>query len=163
MSKKSALIIAHLWDYGWLQHECIGLPTSSSDFELIQEYVHSPAFHTSFLPNDKDETGIHGPFCADLITAADYILLDKTDLEHYLQSVTLSESLEDDEIERTKLLKHLRTAFQENTQCYVLRVDERNTELFHDWGWVLLIFREFLFVDLQLQRNRLGRFVIGYD
>jgi hypothetical protein len=39
--------------------------------------------------------------------------------------------------------------------------DERNQELFHKWGFVLFVFREFLFVGPE--RDAVERFVIGYD
>jgi hypothetical protein len=158
---KLAPTIVRLWDYGWLSQDCVGLPASQSDAALIQEYVASPAFHTSFLPNDKDETGIHGQFQADRIGPVDFLPLDEYGLEQYLQSVELSESLGKDETERAKVLPHLRNAFHGGSRCYVLKATERNTELFHDWGFVLTVFREFLFIGSE--RDRLQRFIIGYD
>ena len=158
---KPAPTIIGLWDYGWLSHDCVELPASPSDAELIQEYVASAAFHTSFLPSDKDETGIHGPFQVDRIAPADFVPLDEAGLEHYLESVVLSESPGEDETERAKALPHLRNAFQGGSRCSVLKVDERSKELFHEWGFVLWLFREFLFVGNG--RDRLERFIIGFD
>jgi hypothetical protein len=43
----------------------------------------------------------------------------------------------------------------------VLRRDQRDRELFHEWGYVLTVFREFLFVGAE--RDGVERFVIGYD
>ncbi len=134
---------------------------AASDLELVQQYVTSPAFHTSFLPSDKDETGIHGPFEAGCISADDYIPLHEADLERYLESIELSETPGDDVAERAKLLPHLRSEFAGGRRCYVLRRDERDTDFFHEWGFVLFVFREFLFAEEQ--RDRLERFVIGYD
>ena len=71
-----APIVAHLWDYGWLCRDSVKLAAAPSDTELVEQYVASRAFHTSFLPNDKDETGIHGPFVAECIKAADFVPLD---------------------------------------------------------------------------------------
>ena len=59
------------------------------------------------------------------------------------------------------MASHLRAAFQEGRRCYVLRFDETNRELFHEWGSVFLVFREFLSVDSA--RRGVVRFVVGYD
>ncbi len=158
---KPAPIVVRLWDYGWLSQDRVELPAAPSDAALIQEYVASPAFHTSFLPNDKDETGIHGPFQAGRIAAADFLPLAEPGLEPYLQSIELSESPGEDEIQRAKVLPYLRSAFHGGSRCYVLKADERSKDLFHDWGSVLWVFREFLFVGSG--RDRLDRFIIGYD
>jgi hypothetical protein len=157
----TAPIVARLWDYGWLCRDTVQLTAAASDSQLLQQYVASPSFHTSFLPSDKDETGIHGPFEAGRISADDYTPLREANLESYLESVELSETPGDDVAERAKLLPHLRDAFAGGRRCYVLRRDERSKELFHEWGFVLFVFREFLFVGEQ--RDRLERFVIGYD
>lgn len=157
----TAPIVERLWDYGWLCHDTVQLAAAASDLDLVQQYVASPAFQTSFLPSDKDETGIHGPFEAGRISAEDYLPLHEADLESYLASVELSETPGDDVAERAKLLPHLRSAFAGGRSCYILRRDERDKEMFHEWGFVLCVFREFLFAGEQ--RDRLERFVIGYD
>jgi hypothetical protein len=157
----TARIIARLWDYGWLCRDSVKLSSAHSDLALIEGYVASLAFHTSFLPNDKDETGIHGPFIADRIHADDYVPLQQADLEVYLGSIKLSRTPGDDVVERAKMLPRLRSAFDGGRRCYILRRDERDKELFHDWGFVLLVFRELLFANSE--RDTLDRFIIGYD
>lgn len=158
---ETAPIIARFWDYGWIGRDSVKLAPASSDSALIERYVASPAFHTSFLPNDKDETGIHGPFLANHIHADDYVPIQQAELEHYLESIELSETVGDDVVERAKMLPHLRGAFDGGRRCYILRRDERDKELFHEWGFVLWLFREFLFVSNE--RDSVDRFVIGYD
>jgi len=158
---ETAPIVIHLWDYGWLCHDSVELVPALSDSALIGQYLASRAFHTSFIPSNKDETGIHGPFVASRIHAEDYVPLQQADLERYLGSIELSETPGDDVAERAKLLSHLRGEFDGGRKCYILRRDERDKELFHDWGFVLWIFREFLFADSQ--RGSLERFIIGYD
>jgi hypothetical protein len=98
---------------------------------------------------------------AERITAADFVPLREAELGQYLESVQLSETPGDDVVERGKALPHLRAAFEGDRRCYVLSRDERNRELFHEWGWVLFVFREFLFVGAE--RDCVERFVIGYD
>ncbi len=153
--------VVGLWDFGWLFHDCVELPAATSDAALIQGYIGSPAFHTSFLPSDKDETGIHGPFCADRITPHDFVPLKEIDFEHYLESIQLSGSKGEDEAERAKMLPCLVRASNEGIECYVLIRDERSKELFHEWGFVFSVFREFLFIGPK--RDRLERFIVGYD
>lgn len=91
----------------------------------------------------------------------DFFPIQESDLDLYLRTVELSEVPGEDEIQRAKLLPHLRNAFSGGRRCFVLRRDERNKELFHEWGFVIWIFREFLFINLE--RDSLDRFVIGYD
>ncbi len=158
---ETAPTLVRLWDYGWLCRDWVKLAGASSDAALIEQYVAARAFHTSFLPNDKDETGLHGPFVAERITAADFVALQEAELEHYLESVHLSETPGDDVAECAKVLPHLRGAFEGDRRCYVLSRDERNRELFHEWGFVLYVFREFLFVGPE--RDCMERFIIGYD
>lgn len=159
MGSRGALV--GLWDYGWLSHDTVVLSAATSDAALIEQYVASPFFHTSFLPSDKDETGIHGPFLAHRITPADYVPLKDSGLAHYLESVALSGRHGENEMERAKVFPYLQRMMQQGFRCYVLKVDERNKELLHDWGFVFTIFREILFAGAG--RDRLERFVIGYD
>jgi hypothetical protein len=70
-------------------HDCITFARAPSDAALIEEYVNSPALHTSFLPSDKDETGIHGPFMANQVKPSDFVLLTEAGLEYYLESAQL--------------------------------------------------------------------------
>jgi len=158
---ETARILTRLWDYGWLYRDWVKLAVASSDAALIEQYVASPAFHTSFVPNDKDETGIHGPFVAERITATDFVLLSAAERREYLESVELSDTPGVDAAERAKMLSHLRAAFEGSRRCYVLSRDERNRELFHEWGSVLFVFREFLFIGAE--RDSVERFIIGYD
>lgn len=161
MSMETAHIVIRLWDYGWLHHDRVKLPTAASDTDVIERYVGSPAFHTSFLPNERDETGIHGPFVAERIKAADFLPLQNAELGSYLKSVELSDLPGEDATERAKASSYLRAAFDGGHMCYVLRRDERNSELFHEWGSVFFLFREFLFIGSE--RDCVERFVIGCD
>src|SRR5882724_3090679 len=100
---ETASIVIPLWDYGWLGRDSVSLATAPSDTALLEQYVNSPAFHTSFLPSDQDETGIHGPFLADRIKALHFVPLGEAGLERYLESVQLSETPGEDGIERAKI------------------------------------------------------------
>src|SRR5262245_17549583 len=156
----TAPLLVRLWDYGWLSRDGVKLAPASSDSALIEQYVASPAFHTSFLSTEP-EPGIHGPFVAERITAADFVPIKETELGQYLESVQLSDRPGADEAERAKALPYRQAAFEGGCRCYVLRRDERDREVFHEWGFAFFVFREFLFVGPE--RDGVARFVIGYD
>ena len=154
-------IITRLWDYGWLCRDEVKLAGASSDVALIEQYVASSAFHTSFLPSDKEETGIHGPFVATHISATDFLPLREDELSKYLESVQLSDMPGEDIEERAKILHYLQLPFNDGCRGYVLRLNETDRERFHEWGFVLFVFREFLFVGPK--RDGVERFIVGYD
>lgn len=148
-----------LWDYGWLDHDTVQLSPAASDQDLLSQYISSTHFRTSFVPGGSGD--IHGPFKASGIWVNDFEALKADDLEAYLQSIELSEKPGEDEAQRRKLWGELQKPFQSKLRCYALKPNERSKERFHDWGFVLLIFRELLFVGPQ--RDRLERYVVGYD
>lgn len=158
-----APVIARLWDYGWLCRDCVKLPEAQSDQALIQSYIASLSFHTSFLPSEKDGTGIHGPFVAAHLCSSDYVPSDERSLDAYLEQLRLSEEFTSppstDQWSAT--IQFLHDPFKTGCRCYVLKYDETHSELFHDWGFVFTVFREFLFIGAHL--NSIERFVIGYD
>src|SRR5262245_62239355 len=83
-------VITDIWDYGWLAGDEVEVPAGSSDQDVLEHYLASPAFHTSFLPSDKDQTGIHGPFIANRITATDFAPFKEAGLEAYLKALFYS-------------------------------------------------------------------------
>jgi hypothetical protein len=156
-------VITCIWDFGWLVGDELQVPPGTSDHDLLEYYVASSAFHTSFLSSDLDETGIHGPFLANRITAGDFTVFEETALEEYLKTLFYSPELNipASAEQFATVLDHLRKPFAEGMRCFLLRFDESRSDLQHDWGFVLMTFREFLFLD-----HRAGfikRFVIGYD
>ena len=156
-------IVARIWDYGWLCKDQITLPAVGSDAALIEQYISSPTFHTSFLPSDKDETGIHGPFIASKISTSDFVKFEPHQTEIYLKDLLNSEEWSEpaDAYQFSAVFQQLQNAFDSNSRCYLLRFSEADTELMHDWGFVFTVFREFLFVDNA--RDTITRFVLGYD
>ena len=156
-------VITRIWDYGWLAGDDVEIPQVGSDRELLERYVASPAFHTSFLPSGKDETCIHGPFLADRIAASDFVPFEESALEEYLAALLYSSEWDSPATAEqfAAVLGHLRKPFEQNLRCFVLRFDESHSELHHEWGFVLTVFREFLF--LGHSSSLITRFVIGYD
>lgn len=156
-------IITRIWDYGWLARDHVELPPQDSDGELLESYIASPAFHTSFLPSDKDETDIHGPFFAGRIAASDFLPFEEPALEEYLAALLYSTKWDSPASTEqfAAVLDQLRKPFAQNLRCVVLRFDERRSDLHHEWGFVLTVFREFLF--LGHRPGLITRYVIGYD
>ena len=156
-------IVARIWDYGWLSRDALEFPPTPSAASLIQGYVASPQFHTSFLPTEKDETGIHGPFVASRIGSDDFLLFEEAALQSYLDQLLLSPEWSSPATadQCSAVGAALQTAFRETGVCYRLRFDEACKELHHDWGFVFVVFRELLF--LQPPSGHVTRFIIGYD
>ena len=156
-------VIAQIWDYGWLASDELELSPAASDRDLVAKYLASSAFHTSFLPSDKDETGIHGPFIAGRIAPTDFVPLDESGLRDYLAALLYSSEWDSPATEEqfALVLEQLRRPFAEGMRCFLLRFDETCSDLHHDWGFVLTVFREFLFVGHR--PGFIRRFVIGYD
>jgi hypothetical protein len=156
-------VITSIWDYGWLAGDEVEVPPATSDRDLLEHYVASAAFHTSFLPSDKDETGIHGPFVADRIAPTDFVPFEESALEEYLAALLYSPEWDSPASAEqfAAVLEQLRKPFAQGMRCYLLRFDESRSDLHHDWGFVLTVFHEFLF--LGPRPGLISRFVIGYD
>ncbi|HWX22357.1 MAG TPA: hypothetical protein VN578_20850 [Candidatus Binatia bacterium] len=156
-------VIAHIWDYGWLAADDVEVPGGSSDGDVLEHYLASPAFHTSFLPSDKNETGIHGPFLADRIAASDFVPFQQVSMEGYLKALLYSPEWETPATPEqfAEVLAEPQKPFAQGMRCFLLRFDESYSDLHHDWGFVLTVFREFLF--LGQRPGLIRRFVIGYD
>jgi hypothetical protein len=156
-------VITRIWDYGWLAGDEVQVPAGGSDRDVLEHYLASPGFHTSFLPSDKDETGIHGPFLASRIAANDFAPFEEAALEGYLKALLYSTEWNTPASAEqfAAVLEQLRQPFAQGMRCYLLRFDESHSDLHHDWGFVLTVFREFLFVGPR--PGLIRRFVIGYD
>jgi hypothetical protein len=158
-----SLVVARIWDYGWLSRDEFQLPPDPSAPSLIASYVASRQFGTSFLPSDKDESSIHGPFVRSRISSDDFILFEEAALQPYLDQLLLSPEWDKPATAEqcSAVSAALRAAFEESAVCYRLRFDETSSSLHHEWGFVFTVFRELLF--LQPESGHVTRFVIGFD
>lgn len=154
-------IVLKLLDFGWIAADTLDLPKSDSTTTAIIAYRDSPAFHTSFLPSDKDETGIHGPFAVDKIEPSDFVAFTKEELERNLESIAIARLEKDDVLVRANVQDFLLPRFQESNDCFLLKHDERSEDRLHDWGFVFFLFREFLFI--KPDGRQIERVVLGYD
>ena len=156
-------VIARIWDYGWLSSNQLQLPPAPSARSLIASYIASPQFGTSFLPSDKDESTIHGPFVRSRISSDDFVLFEEAALQPYLDQLLLSPEWEKPASpdQCSAVSAALRAAFQQSAICYRLRFDETSSSEQHEWGFVFTVFRELLFA--QPESGHVTRFIIGYD
>src|SRR5438477_7901155 len=113
-------LITRIWDYGWLAGDDVQLPQGDSDRELVERYVASLTFHTSFLQSDKDETAIHGPFFAERIAANDFVAFEESDLEDYLEALLYSPEWDSPASAEqfAAVLDQLRKPFAQNMRCF---------------------------------------------
>jgi hypothetical protein len=155
-------IVARFWGYGWLGHDSVRFWGAAADANLLDDYISSPAFHTTFQPSDGVVSGIHGPFSASQITPADFIPLQAQELEEYVGAISLlGRTLRDDHTGLAAILPHLRREFDAGLRCHVLMRNEKDIGLFFGPGVTLDIFRELLFVDSS--ESGFERYVIGHD
>ena len=157
------LIVAGIWDYGWLSRDELQFSPAPSASSLIESYVASLQFRTSFLPSENDESEIHGPFVSSRIRSEDFVLFEEAALQPHLDQLLLSDEWSSPATpdQRSAVGATLRAAFHESGLCYRLRFDETSSALHHEWGFVFVVFREFLFV--RPESGYVTRFVIGYD
>lgn len=127
----------------------------------MEAYCSCPPFHTSFLPTDTDESGLHGPFYAERISAKHFTPLNASDLPCYLKTIEFADDPADDQEAHDTILGKLQETLAADRKCYVLIHTEETSQHFHDWGSIFFIFREILVPNLAT--DGLDRFVIGYD
>lgn len=150
-----------LWDYGWIFHDTVELCPASTEIELIEQYCSSQSFHLSFLPSEKDETGLHGPFLAERISYQDYHPLSAPDILGYVEGIEFANDPSDDREAHELILGEMRETLKTAKNCFALRFTEENSDQFHGWGSVFFVFREILVPHIGT--HSLERFVIGYD
>ncbi len=144
-----------LWDFGWLEHSAIELPSAITWQALVASYIDSDYFQTSFLPPDTRAPGIHGPFNQNQIRVDDFELLSVDEFYQRIQVIRqpqgFSEPADDEQWRQVgDLLAKLQPDFQWLIQ---LRLSEDDEDRFHDAGFVLgIIFREFLLANPQSER-----------
>jgi hypothetical protein len=84
-----------LWDYGWLDCNEIKLLPCEKPRELIETYLESSSFGTSFVGQELDDTqDLHGPFWRDSITADDFQLTDSAAFSTQIQSIRQHEGFD---------------------------------------------------------------------
>lgn len=153
-----------LWDYGWLDLNEIKLPPCGQPRELIEAYLNSNDFGTSFVGQELDDAPtLHGAFWRTSIEANDFQLIDSATFDAQIQRVRQPEGFtEPVSEEQWSAVEDLVTKLKHQYQWLImLRLTEDDADKFHDWGFVLTIFREFLLANPNSEN--VVRLVFGYD
>jgi hypothetical protein len=156
--------ILPLWDYGWLDYNEFNLPAYEKWQDAITSYLGSENFETSFVgPELEHSSELHGPFWRSFITANDFELLSVAEFYEQIRRIRhpdgFSKAVSD---EQWQAVEHLIGEVQPRYMWLIrLRLTEDDSDKFHDWGFVLTIFREFLLVNAK--SDQVSRLVFGYD
>ena len=144
-----------LWDFGWLDHGEVKLRKADTWQDVVDRYIESDAFQTSFLPPDQKDPGIHGPFKHDAIGKDDFELLSIDEFYEQIQQIRqpggFTQPADD---EQWRQVLDLLAKVQPRYEWLIrLRLDEHDIGRFHDWGFVLgIIFREFVLANPDSER-----------
>ena|SRR5215217_2036486 len=153
-----------LWDFGWLDHSELRLPACRESQDVVAAYLSSDRFATSFVgPNEEKAPDLHGAFWRASIGVSDFLLISKTEFYDHIQAIRqpqgFSEPASD---EQWQTGERVIAAIQPRyTWIMMLRLTEESEESFHEWGFVLTIFREFLLANPDAEH--VSRLVFGYD
>lgn len=151
-----------LWDYGWCEHERIAIPRSRSPQVFIGEYLRSDAFGTGFVgPEPPYEPDLHGPFFSSLLSEPDFELITpqrfQTAIAAIPQAFTRPPSAE-----QWQAVEHLVSEVSSrHAWLFTLRLTEDDKDRFHEFGFVLWLFREFVCGTPDTEHAE--RLVFGYD
>ena len=156
--------ILSLWDHGWCDCNELELPRSESWQEVVRAYLQDTSFQTSFVgPELEHAELLHGPFWRAEVNPEDFRLLAVEEFYEDVQSIrqppNFLEPVSDDQWrdvgDRLKMI-------QPNFEWLIkLRLTEIDTNKHHDWGFVLTIFREYLFANPN--SAQVSRLTFGYD
>ena len=153
-----------LWDYGWLDRSVVAIPPCDQPSDVVAAYLRSDDFGTSFVGLQPTVTpDLHGPFWRASITPDDFYLLSS---EQFAAAVATIRQPEDftspaDDAQWQAVEQVTSSLARSHQWIFALRLTEEDRDHWHEWGFVLTIFREFLFADPG--SDRLERCVFGYD
>jgi hypothetical protein len=153
-----------LWDYGWLDHNEFLLPPCSNSQEVVATYLRSDSFGTSFVGPSLDQAeDLHGPFRRELIAPTDFQLVSPGEFHDQVQSIRHPEGFSEPASDEQWRAVELLISELEKRYRWILRLGltDDNAEKFHDWGYVLNIFQEFLLANPNSEP--VSRLVFGYD
>lgn len=153
-----------LWDYGWVDEATISLPPAKDFKMLVRSYLASESFGTSFVgPQEDVSPDIHGPFLRTKISVAHYFPLSPSEFIDEIQLIRqppgFREQASDDQWEPVQ--KVATELAKRHMWVSKLMPNEENIELHHEFGWILTIFREYLFANPD--SSVLSRLVFGMD
>ena len=156
--------ILHLWDFGWCDHNTIIVPPIHKPSDMVQYYLNHDAFYSSFVgPNNDYTDDIHGPFWKSLISESDFEQINQEQFLFHIGAIRHPTEWET-AVPHDQWDCALELACQiasRNTWCFRLVPNETCGDRFHDWGYVLDLFREFIFSNPNTKT--IERLIFGYD
>ena len=153
-----------LWDYGWLDLNEINLSPCSHPRELIEAYLNCKEFGTSFVGQKLDDAPtLHGPFLRTSVTADDFQIIDSdtfyTQFRRIRQPEGFDKAANDEQWSAVEdLISKIGPQYK---WLFMLRLSEADGDKFHDWGFVLTVFREFILANPHSEK--VVRLIFGYD
>lgn len=153
-----------LWDYGWCEHERVALPRCYSPQDIIRAYRRSDAFGTSFVGQEPPRTPeLHGPFWSTSVSESDFELITPQRFQEMIAAIAQPSGFTTPpSAEQWQAVQRL--ASDVSSRCawlFMLRLTEDDRDRFHDFGFVLTIFREFICASPDTEFAE--RLVFGYD
>lgn len=153
-----------LWDYGWCEHRIIEPSIGSEDVGVVENYLSSPQFGTSFIyPEPGENPELHGPFLRSAIRVSHFEPIPMSEVLPALRRICYEspDSILVTSEQWNELERLANEVLMRNELAYRLLLTVQDTEIQHEWGWVILDFHEFIFANTQSQQ--IERLVIGYD
>lgn len=153
-----------LWDYGWCEHERLTLPRCQSPQDFIRAYRQCDAFGTSFVgPEPPHTPELHGPFPSSSIAESDFELITPQRFREAIAAIPQTSGFtEPPSTEQWQPVERLASEVSSrHAWLFMLRFTEDDRERFHEWGFVLTIFREFICASPDTEFAE--RLVFGYD
>ena len=143
-------ILLPLLDFGWCDYDRIALFRSVITEDVIREYVKSEAFGNPFVHfsemSDEYARQCHGPFLRAKIHEADFELISRQVFKEEIKAIRylsdFAEVVPDEKWE--PLEKLVERIYNRNSWFFSLRLTEKNKSHFHESGFVLDFFREFI-------------------
>ena len=153
-----------LWDYGWCEHRIIESPDGLAADRVVDNYLRSPQFGTSFVyPEPSENPELHGPFLRSAIQASHFEPIPMSEVLPRLRRICFeSPDTKPISSKQWSELEHLAMeVLKRNEIAFQLSLTVQDTEIQHELGWVILDFHEFILANTH--SHQIERLVIGYD
>ena len=146
-----------LWEFGWCDYDRLVIPQTKVAEDVIRAYLQSHDFGVDCQLRPEPE--LHGPFWRAQISEVDFELISPERFEELIEPIRRIETVSDERWQAIqRLVSEVRAG---NSWFFSLRFTEDDSDRFHDWGWVLGLFREFICASPD--SGFAERLVFGYD
>jgi hypothetical protein len=153
-----------VWDFGWCDHERIALSRAHSPEEVIRAYCNNDVFGTTFIyPESPIASECHGPFLRSALSESDFELITPQRFRDAIADVLQFSGFAGlPSAEACQAVRRLTDDVSSRHEwLFMLRFTEDDKDRFHEAGWVLNLFREFICASPDAEYAE--RLVFGYD